>query len=183
MTWCWDKDSDDDGEHCDNGGSCPGDTARVAFPERVRVHVVLSHGQKRALTGRCGLLTGRHCELTENQAVIYGGAIYNWGSVVRMSYCKLARNEAGDGGGAIYSESTTYIALQFAATLRLTDSELIDNHAAGAGAIKNDGGNLTLIRCTLKNNTASTGAYRSVLGGIDRAFCTLAGRGWHAFVV
>ncbi|MFM2243620.1 MAG: hypothetical protein RLZ97_2476, partial [Verrucomicrobiota bacterium] len=90
-------------------------------------------------------LTLRHCELVDNSAGSWGGAISAYFQAVVLNDCTLSGNSATN-GGAIYGVGSM---------AQLTRCTLAGNSANVGGSISL-GGDLTLTQCTVFGNSATT---------------------------
>jgi hypothetical protein len=93
--------------------------------------------------------------------LVYGGGIYNGGTLT-LNYCTLSGNQAEGGGGAVYNSGN----------LTINNSTLSGNGFTGivggwveGGAVFMAGGSLTINSSTLTGNYAAGGSGASYSGG------------------
>ncbi len=130
--------------------------------------------------------------LSDNTALNFGGAIYNYiGGTVNITGSTLSRNHAGFNGGAIGNNGGTVnitnstlsgndapdgSAILNGGTLNITGSTLSGNNAHDGGAIYNDGPEVSITSSTLSDNDVNNngGAIYSSGGALNITSSTLS---------
>ncbi|MCX6875609.1 MAG: CSLREA domain-containing protein [Verrucomicrobia bacterium] len=105
-----------------------------------------------------GIYNGATASLTMANSLVHGngagndlsngGGIYNGGGTVEVSHSAITANSAmGDGaGGGVYN--------RVGGVVRLQDTTVDSNEAFAGGGLLNEGGSVTVARCTFSANAA-----------------------------
>ena len=96
-----------------------------------------------------GDLTIYDSTLTENQASMFGGAIYNYDGKLKIRHSTLTKNISNMYGGAIDNDISL---------LSVIDSTFSENFSEYGGAIRNYDARLIIMSSKLTNNRAAYGA-------------------------
>lgn len=96
-----------------------------------------------------GDLTIIESTLTENEATMFGGAIYNYDGKLKIKHSTFTKNTANMYGGAIDNDISL---------LSITNSTLCENFSEYGGAIRNYDAKFIMRSCKLINNRAAYGA-------------------------
>ncbi|MDB4265415.1 right-handed parallel beta-helix repeat-containing protein, partial [bacterium] len=139
-----------------------------------------------------GRLTMAQCTVTGNQAGGDGGGIHNFRSafLLTLTDCSITNNTAGDSGGGIRNRGTVTSAsnpnIETARSAAiLTDCLVSGNRSVAGGGITHTDGPLTMVGCTVSDNTttASSGggilfgaeSFEDAVSSINLEDCTISG--------
>src|SRR6185503_19542607 len=103
-----------------------------------------------------GTLTLKSCDISNNVATDFGGALFNRGTLT-VRECLISDNSAINfAGGGLINRGTN-------ASSIIANTTVSGNQAKSGGGIFDDGlgTKLNLLNCTISNNTASTGGSSS----------------------
>ncbi len=108
-----------------------------------------------------------NCVLANNRSSWQGGAVYNTGGSPSLVSCLVQNNSAQEQGGAFCNDANS--------SLKLTGCVIENNSARSyGGAFYNHNSSLTLINCSLRNNTSDKGGvFYSDAGSLTLTGCTL----------
>ena len=126
--------------------------------------------------------------ITGGSASMFGGGLYNWGTLT-LTDCTVSGNAALSRGGGLYNRGTLTLTgctvsgnsvgfgggLFNMGTLTLTDCTVSGNSARFCGGGLDNRGTLTLTDCTVSGNSAGRGGGVCNYGTLTLTDCTVSG--------